>query len=95
MCGEARYRFDSLGRKSSRKSFSSCSIADHLQLKFGCRNIAKIMQDVGGEAKTVLTDIKDTALWANWQTTREKDTDVKIGLGMNTDGMYIYIYILM
>lgn len=50
------------------------------------------MQDVGGEAKTVLTDNKDTALWANWQTTREKDTDVKIGLGMNTDGMYIYIY---
>lgn len=83
-CGEARFKpADSIGRLMPRRMFSHTSIGDALELAFGCRNIAQVIQSAGGcEPRNIITDIKDTLFWRDHQ-----NSGLKIVLGFNTDGV--------
>lgn len=87
-CGESRYKKDYLGRNSSRRYFSYCSLTSALELLFGCSNIAQILQEHNSSALRICTDIKDTAQWGSWMQQQEDSRDsTKLIIGLNTDGM--------
>lgn len=82
-CGQDRFKpNDTLGRKMPRRMFSHTSIGQSLELLFGCKNIAKVVQAAGGcKPQDVITDIQQTPFWH-----REQSSGLKIIMGFNTDG---------
>lgn len=84
VCGEPRFKPpDTLGRKMPRRMFSHTSIGQSLELLFGCKNIAKIIQAAGGcKPQNIVTDVQETSFWQMEQT-----SELKIIMGFNTDGV--------
>lgn len=63
-CFEPRYQNDSLGRRVAVRYFSHLSIGEYLTKRFGCSNIAQIMQSAGGcQPSRILRDITDGRFW--------------------------------
>ena len=57
-CGESgcQQSHDCVGRRVARRVFSYSSIGQMLNFLFGCKNIAKVMQEAGGcRATNVMT----------------------------------------
>lgn len=80
-CNEARFKpADSIGRKMPRRMFSHTSIGETLELAFGCKNIAQIIQSAEGcQARNIITDIRETLFCKCHQS-----DCLKIVLGFNT-----------
>ena len=89
ICSEDRYTTDNLGRKRSWKNFSYCLIGDSLQMMFGCKNIAQVIQSTGRNVKVLVGDIQESQAWENWMDETSANS-VTIALGLNTDGVNPY-----
>lgn len=92
-CGADRYKsVDALGRKYSHRTYSYCSLKEHLEKLFGCSNIAQVIQSLGGGTlivQNIVCDMTDTNMWAEW-TENNGDNSSKVILGLNTDGVNPY-----